>query len=104
MKINLKSNIKIPKIKGLLGTISAEKSMWQKGFLAVAVITVIIFSISCAYLLIRPINEDLKKIVEEEISSTNINFDKNTLDNLEKRRAPEKITAPSTGKNPFMPF
>lgn len=102
MKLN--TNIKSIDIKKLGRRITSEKSSWQKSLLVAVLVSLVVFIAASAYLFFKPLNEEIKKIVEAEISSTNINFDKKTLENIQKRYQPQSTTQPTGSKDPFALF
>lgn len=77
---------------------------WQRGLLAATLLSLGIFALFLGYLLIKPINKEIKAIIDEEISSTDIIFDQKTIETLKKRQEPATLSAPAIGKNPFIPF
>jgi flagellar motor component MotA len=102
----MKSKLNINKIniKKLSRIIGKQKSSWHKGILLAASLSVVIFVAASAYLLFRPLNSDLKRIIEEEVKSTNIIFDKKTLEDIKKRHQPQTILESSGSKDPFSQF
>jgi flagellar motor component MotA len=94
LKFSLKFNFK-SRTKG---------SLWQKALLGVALATFGLMVILSAYLLIKPISKEVKNVIDEEISATDINFDQKTIDNIKARQVPSEIPTITSGKNPFTPF
>lgn len=95
-KINLKFNLNLKtKTKGTL---------WQKALLGVILATLVLTLAACAYLLVRPISKEVKAIIDQEISSSDINFDQKTIDNIKARQTPSIVPETSSGKNPFASF
>lgn len=77
---------------------------WRKSFFAAILLSVIIFVLGIGFLFIKPLEKDIKGIIDEEISSTNVIFNKKTLELLRERQAPAAQTPAAAGKNPFAPF
>ena len=48
--------------------------------------------------------ESIKENINEDISSTNVNFSEETLDMVKERQTPKESTESSSGKNPFSPL
>lgn len=96
-KINIKIDTK--SITNLTG-----KTSWQKALFWAFLISFLAFSFSNIYILFKPLETGIEEIIQDEISSTNISFDKKTLEDIKKRQEPVAATAPTIGKNPFSPF
>lgn len=97
MKLQLNKNLKeIP--------VFNNKTSWQKALFWTFLISFVIFSFSNFYILFKPIDKNIEAIIQDEISSTNITFDKKTLETIRIRQEPATVTAPEIGKNPFSPF
>lgn len=94
-----KFKIDLNKIK-----ISNRNSNWQKGISGALLISLGIFFLALVYLLVRPLSKDVQNIIDTEISSIDVVFDNKTIDMVKKRQEPNQTTAPTVGKNPFIPF
>lgn len=77
---------------------------WQKSLFAAVLISVITFGLVILFLFIKPIEKSISKIIDEEISASNIIFDKKTLEMLKERQKPGTTSPASAGKNPFAPY
>lgn len=84
--------------------IKLDNVNWQKSLFTVVLISVIAFAGIVAFLFVKPIEKNISKIIDEEISSTNITFDKKTLEMLRERQKPSEVSPASSRKNPFAPF
>lgn len=85
--------------------ISSNKgSDWQKGLYLAVISVLVIFILACAYLFIKPIPENIKQSINEELDSIDITFNKETLENIKARQNPVQQEVTSKGKNPFAPF
>lgn len=96
--------LKIKKIdlRALIG--KSKGTMWQKAVLATLLSLAVLFTLGCAYLFFKPLPVDIKKIIDDEISSIDIIFDQKTIDDIKERQKPIENTGTTTGKNPFAPF
>ena len=79
-------------------------SEWQKGLFIALLFSIIIFTLSVIVLFFKPVDKTVSGIIDEEISSTNITFDKKILEMLQTRQNPNISAPASAGKNPFAPF
>jgi len=96
--------LKIKKIdlKALIG--KSKGTMWQKAVMAALFSLAVLFTLGCAYLFFKPLAVDIKKIIDDEISSIDIIFDQKTIDGIKERQKPIENTSVTTGKNPFASF
>lgn len=102
--MNKNLNLKNLNLKKFVKQIGREKSSWQKGVLFAAIIVFVALLAACVQLVFKPLNQEIKGIVEEEVSSTNIIFDKKTLDDIKKRYQPQSTINPTGSKDPFAQF
>lgn len=102
--MNKNLNLKNLNLKKFVKQIGREKSSWQKGVLFAAIIVFVALLAACVQLVFKPLNQEIKGIVEEEVSSTNIIFDKKTLDDIKKRYQPQSTINPIGSKDPFAQF
>jgi len=96
--------IKPINIKKLSRKITEEKSSWQRSLIVAAILSFLVFSIASAYLFFKPLNSEVKRIVEEEISSSNIIFDAKTIQGIQKRYQPQTNINNAASKDPFAQF
>lgn len=94
LKLNLNINLR-GKIKGTL---------WQKAIWAIMVVVLLLASLACVYLMFKPLSKDIKAIIDDEISSSDIIFDQKTIDSIKARQVPSVVPDTSSGKNPFSGF
>lgn len=101
MKIKTKINF-----KESLGNLRNSNlgSSWEKGIFIAVLVSLVIFLAANVYLIFKPIPDDLRAIIDEEINSSNITFDQKTIDSLKERQNPPESETPISGKNPFAPF
>jgi Tfp pilus assembly protein PilO len=104
MKIKLKNNFSLSKMNFISNKLLSSDSMWQRGLLLASFIVLVIFLGAIVYLFVRPIDPETKTSIEKEVNSTNVTFDKTTLENLKNRQQPIQAQSPTIGKNPFLPF
>jgi uncharacterized protein involved in exopolysaccharide biosynthesis len=104
MKIKLKNNFSLSKMNFISNKLLSSDSMWQRGLLLASFIVLVIFLGAIIYLFVRPIDPETKTSIEKEVNSTNVTFDKTTLENLKNRQQPIQAQSPTIGKNPFLPF
>lgn len=104
MKNDINQNYKITNLKELEIKLSNQKTMWQKGLFYAVIASLIIFIGAMVYLFFRPLSSDMKSLINEEINSSNVSFDKKVIENLSKKQQPVKSSEPTIGKNPFLPF
>jgi flagellar motor component MotA len=83
---------------------NTQNTDWQRGLFISIVMIFIVFFFACAYLLIKPIPEEIKSRIDEEISSVDILFNEKTLEEIRSRQNPVQTESVSTGKNPFTSF
>lgn len=95
-KLNLKFNFNFLE--------QSKGSLWQKALMGVALATLGLMLVASVYLIFRPISKEVRTVIDEEISSTNINFDQKTLENIKARQVPSEVPASTSGKNPFTSF
>lgn len=97
--------MKIPKITLKLNLKDKGKgSTWQKALFGVILATLILMTAATLYLIFRPISKDVREVIDQEISSSDIIFDQKTIDSIKERQTPSTIPDTSGGKNPFAPF
>lgn len=77
---------------------------WQRAVFGAVAISALIFGIACAYLMIKPVDNNIKAIIDEEISAVDVIFDQKIIEEIEERQIPTEKKEPSSGKNPFTPF
>lgn len=99
MKNLKKTKLDLKKIK-----LNTKNTEWTRGVYFALVISVVIFGLLCIYLFFKPISNDLKLIIDDEISSSDVRFNKSTLEMVKERQNPKETSEPSSGKNPFAPF
>ena len=97
-----KLEIKKIDIKALLG--KSRGTMWQKAVVAALLSMTVLFTFGCGYLSFKPLSADIKKIIDDEISSIDIIFDQKTIDGIKERQKPIENTGVTIGKNPFTSF
>ena len=83
---------------------SGRNSSWQKAILGAIGISVVFYLLAAGYLFFKPLSTEIKDIIDQEVSSTNISFDQKTLEMLKSRQLPPANTQTTSGKNPFIPF
>ncbi len=77
---------------------------WQRAIFGAVAITTLAFSLACAYLAIKPVTPEIRAIIDEEISSVDVIFNKEIINDIEERQKPTEKKEPAPGKNPFTPF
>jgi flagellar motor component MotA len=97
-----KLEIKKIDLRALLG--KSKGTMWQKAVMAALLCMAVLFTLGCGYLFFKPLSADIKKIIDDEISSVDIIFDQKTIDGVKERQKPIENTGVTTGKNPFASF
>lgn len=95
-KLNLKLNFDI--------RAKSRGSLWQKALLGVIVATLLLMLGTSIYLAVRPISREVKEVIDEEISSSDIIFDQKTINNIKARQLPNAVPNTTSGKNPFASF
>lgn len=104
MKINFNQKFKTPDFKELEIKLSNQKTVWQKGLFFTVLVSLFVFIVLLVYLFFKPLSPDIKSVIDEEINSSNLSFDKKVIEDLTKKQQPTKSQEPTVGKNPFLPF
>lgn len=82
--------------------VANSKTNWTEGIFWAIIICFLLFTSANIYLMIRPLSNDVKEIIDQEVNSSNIIFDQKTIEILKSKQGPEtKIILPG-GKNPFI--
>lgn len=104
--MKIKKDKKSPKLKlkPEIAKKDSQKTDWQKGLLISVFVCFLILFFGCLYLLLRPIPQEIKEVIDDDVSSADIRFSEETLKRLEERQSPPQAEDPRTGKNPFSSF
>jgi outer membrane lipoprotein-sorting protein len=96
----MKKDFSIQSVAKIGKSLQKHKTTW---FMLVFFSLLLLMAAGAFFALNPPENKETVKKGEDRIKSLEINFDKQTIQDLKKEQASTTVTGPA-GRNPFMPY
>jgi uncharacterized protein YpmS len=81
-----------------------KNSDWAKSILFVLFATVLALYLIVVYILLSPLDQNIKEIIDNQANESKVEFDIKTINTIKERRNIPVTPNTSSGKNPFLPY